>query len=95
VLKETGYSKRQIWVRKDNFYAVQGKFWVEKGKKIKYLKIKDLRLVDGIWTAHEMQMVTTKKGRLEHRSVIRLRGVTYNQTIADSRFSTQAIARGW
>jgi outer membrane lipoprotein-sorting protein len=95
VLKETGYLKRQIWVRKDNFYAVQGKFWVEKGKKIKYLKIKDLRLVDGIWTAHEMQMVTTKKGRLEHRSVIRFHGVTYNQTIADSRFSTQAIARGW
>lgn len=94
VVKETGYVKSQVWIRKDVNMLIQGKFWVKKGRKIKYLKAEDIKQVDGIWTAHQMQMTTTKRGRKEHSSVMKIGKVQYNIPIKDSEFTTQRMERG-
>lgn len=94
VLKETGYIKSQIWVRKDNFMVVKGKYWVKKGKKIKYFTAKDIKKVNGIWTAYKLQMITTKKGRKEHATVIKVWDVSFNKKLGNSMFTIQRMERG-
>lgn len=94
VRKETGYSKVHIWIRKDNLLNVQGTFWVLKGKKLKYFKASDIENIGGIWTAKINQMSTTKKGRLEHTTVIRLDDVVYDKEIDDSFYTPQKMKRG-
>ncbi len=94
VIKETGYIKSQVWIRKDIFMVVRGKFWVKKGKKVKYLTIKDISKVNDIWTAHEMIMKTTQKGKTKHSSIIKLKNIEYNKGVDDSLFATQRMERG-
>ncbi|MBF0278909.1 MAG: outer membrane lipoprotein-sorting protein [SAR324 cluster bacterium] len=94
VIKETGNIKAQLWIRKDNFMVVQGKFWVKKGKKIKYLTLSEIEKIDGIWTAKKMQMVTTKKGKVEHSTVLQSSKIVYNEPMEDEMFTTQRMERG-
>ncbi len=94
VLRETGYLKVQLWVRKDIFVKVKGKFWVKKGKRLKYYKASKIKKIDDIWTAGEMQMVTTKKGRVENTTILRIDKITYNRAIKDSFFTSQTLESG-
>ncbi|MGR8931278.1 MAG: outer membrane lipoprotein-sorting protein [Gammaproteobacteria bacterium] len=94
VVRETGYYKVNLWIRKDNFMSVKGIFWVDKGKKVKYFKAYDIENINGIWTAKANQMVTTKQGRIEHSTVIKLDNVRYNEEIDDTFFTPQRMTRG-
>lgn len=94
VVKETGYNKINTWVRKDNFVKVQSTFWVVKGKKIKYLKAMDIEEINGIWTAKTNQMSTTKHGRVEHTTIIKMDTVVYDKEVDESYFTPQKMKRG-
>ena len=94
VIKQTGYLKSQAWIRKDNFMLVRGKFWVKKGKKIKYLTIFEIEKIQDIWTAKKLQMVTTKRGKKEHSTVLQTNSVQYNESLDDDMFTTQRMERG-
>ncbi len=92
--KETGYDKLHVWIRKDNYVRVQGKFWVVKGKKIKYFKASDIENMNGIWVAKSNQMSTTKNGRTEHTTVLKTTNIHYDREIEDTFFTTQKMNRG-
>ena len=94
VIKQTGYLKSQAWIRKDNFMLVRGKFWVKKGKKIKYLTIFEIEKIQDIWTAKRIQMVTTKRGKKEHSTVLQTNSVQYNESLDDDMFTTHRMERG-
>jgi hypothetical protein len=94
VLEETGYLKSLMWIRKDNFMLVKGKYWVKEGKKIKFFKAEDIKKVDNIWTAHTLTMVTTVKGKVEHSSVLKFSNVAYNVPVDDDAFTTRMMERG-
>jgi len=94
VIKQTGYLKSHVWIRKDIFMLVRGKFWVKKGKKIKFMNISDLEEIDGIWTAKKIQMVTTKNGKKQHATVMKINNLIYNKGVEDEIFTTQRITRG-
>ncbi|NOX33617.1 MAG: outer membrane lipoprotein-sorting protein [Deltaproteobacteria bacterium] len=94
VLKETGYLKTVMWIRKDNYMLVKGKYWVKKGHKIKYFKASDIKKVDDIWTACKLTMVTTKKGKVTHSSVLKFSNIRYNTVIDDATFTTRRMERG-
>ncbi|HSX85968.1 MAG TPA: outer membrane lipoprotein-sorting protein [Cellvibrio sp.] len=94
VVEKTGYTNAQSWVRKDIFMVVQGKIEVKKGNKTKYFSATDLELIDNIWTAKTLQMVTTRNGKKEHASVFKFAEILYNQQVDESRFDTQAMQRG-
>ncbi len=68
MIKETGYVKVQLWVDRDTFMVVKGKYWVRKGRKIKYFKANDIKKINGVYTAHELKMITTRKGKQIHGS---------------------------
>jgi hypothetical protein len=94
VLSETGYERSHLWIRKDNFMQVQGQIWVERGGRVKYFSARDIEQVDGIWTAHRIQMITTRNGEREHGSVFQINRVQYNDHTDPSLFTTQAMQRG-
>lgn len=94
ILDETGYNKRRVWVRKDNFYIVRAELSVAKDNKVKFMKVDGLHQVNNIWTASKIQMVTTKNNEMEHRSSISFSDVKYNLALDDKTFTTARMEQG-
>jgi len=94
VIDETGYTKSIIFVRQDNFVVTQALHYVKSGKKLKYMMVNELKLIDGIWTALEMQMVTKKGKKTLHKTVLTFRDLKYNQALDESLFSTRSLKKG-
>jgi len=93
-IDETGYTKQVVFVRQDNYVVVRAKSWLKKGGRNKYLDVKKLELIDGIWTATEMHM-TTKKGKATlHKTIIMSDNVKYNQDLDDDQFSVRQLEKG-
>ena len=90
----TGYSKLQVWIRKDNFVQVQAQAWELRGNRIKYFSASDIRQVQGIWTTHRQQAITTRNGRQEHASVLQLTAIRYDDSLSDEYFETEYLQRG-
>lgn len=94
VIEETGYTKSLVFVRQDNYVVVRAVNWVNEGGKLKYMDVKSLELIDGIWTNREMTM-TTKRGKTtEHMTVLRFNNVRYNQKLDDDLFTVRRLERG-
>jgi hypothetical protein len=73
---------------------VRSKSWLKKGGRNKYLDVKKLEQIDGIWTATEMHM-TTKKGKVTlHKTIILSDNVKYNKEMDDDQFSVRQLEKG-
>ena len=60
----------------------------------KYLDVRTLELIDGIWVATETH-VTKKKGKdLAHKTVLKLDNVKFNQDLDDEMFSIRRMEKG-
>lgn len=86
-VKETGYTKRRVWVRKDNFFVIRAELTQAKSKKVKYLKIEDLKEIDGFWIADTIRMITTKGGDVLHESKMHFTDIKLNVALDDDLFS--------
>lgn len=93
-IEETGYTKSIMFVRQDNFVVVQALNYVKAGKKLKYMMVKGLKQIDGIWTATEMQMITKKGKKTLHKTVFKFSDIKYNQNLKESFFATRTLERG-
>lgn len=89
--KGEAYSRRTIWVRKDNFVIAKIDFYDRQEKLLKQLSVSDIRQINGIWTSGRMEM---KNVQDSHTTVIELKNVEYNVPINDSFFSAAALERG-
>ena len=94
IIKETGYLKSTSWIRKDIFMQVKAIINVKKGKRVKYFQAKDIEQIQGIWTAKTLQMVTTKRNKLEHSSVLKINSVDYQTKVDDKMFENTRLQRG-
>lgn len=94
VIKETGYLSTKSWIRKDIFMQVKAIINVKKGKRIKYFQAKDIEQIQGIWTAKTLQMVTTKRKKLVHSSVLKINAVDYQTPVNDNMFDNNTLQRG-
>jgi hypothetical protein len=92
--EETGYTKSVIFVRQDNAVVIRSVNWVKKGKRLKYMEVKKLELIDDIWVPTEMQMTTRKGKTTVHKTVIRSSNVRFNQDLAESHFSVRKLEKG-
>lgn len=93
-VEETGYTKSIIFVRKDNYVVIRAKHWVKDGDREKYLNVKKLEQIDGIWVSTELQ-VTTKKGKNTlHKTVLKFSNVKYNQKFSEDIFTVRNLEKG-
>jgi len=91
---ETGYTKSIVFIRQDNFVIIQALNYIKAGKKLKYMMVKDLKQIDGIWTVLEMQMITKKGKKMFHKTIFKFSDIKYNQALEESFFATRTLERG-
>ena len=94
VIKETGYTKSLLIVRQDNDFVIRAVHWVKDGGYLKYIDVKALVQIEGIWVATEMH-VTKKKGKkLAHKTILKLNNVKFNQDLDFDLFTVRRMEKG-
>jgi hypothetical protein len=94
VIKETGYKKSLLFVRQDNYFVIRAVNWVKDGGYLKYMDVKTLQQIDGIWVATEMH-VTKKKGKkFAHKTILKLNNVKFNQKLEFDLFTVRRMEKG-
>ncbi len=61
------------------------------GNPLKTVRTRDIRLVDGIWTAHVIDVENHKTG---HRTVLEYSDIDYAAGVDDDVFTERALRRG-
>ncbi len=89
-----GYTKSVVFVRQDIFFPVRAVHWVKEGDRIKYMEVKKLEQIDGIWVATETQMRTTKNRQTQHSTILRWHDIRFNQEIDDELFTVRRLEKG-
>jgi hypothetical protein len=89
-----GYTKSVLFVRQDIFMVVRAVHWVKEGKKLKYLDIKKLEQIDGIWVGTEIHMKTNKGKQTVHRSVFKWHNIKFNQDLDEKLFTVRRLEKG-
>ncbi len=93
--KETGYQKVLNWISKDKLIPIQSKMWVPKGRRLKYMKSKKLRLIDGIWVAQELSVTVVHKGKKVSSTVMRFESIRFNDpSVTPADFTEQRLEQG-
>ena len=94
VIKETGYKKSLIFVRQDNYFVIRAVNWVKDGGYLKYMDVRTLQQIDGIWVAGETH-VTKKKGKkFTHKTILKLENVKFNQKLTYDLFTVRRMEKG-
>ncbi len=89
--EELGYGKIHSYIDPDIWISRKGEFWDERMNRLKTIRIKDIRKVDGIWTAHRLEAENHKTG---HRTIFEFSNVDYEESVPDRLFTEQALRRG-
>ena len=94
VIKETGYTKSLLIVRQDNYFVIRAVHWVKDGGYLKYIDVKNLVQIEGVWVATEMH-ITKKKGKqLSHKTILKLDQVKFNQDFDFDLFTIRRMEKG-
>lgn len=93
-IKRTGYSKTVSFVRQDNFVVIRSAHWLADGGRMKFMEVKELEKVDGVWTPTHMVMTTKKGKQTEHASVLRWENIQYDQSLEDELFTQRRLRQG-
>lgn len=94
VIEKTGYSKSLLFIRKDNYVVTRAINWLKQGKRLKYMDMKGLKLIDNIWTPTEIHITTKKRKKTLHKTIMKFSNVKYNQDLNDSQFSIRQLEKG-
>lgn len=89
-----GFKKSILFVRQDIFFEVRAIHVLQKGNKVKYMEVKKLEEIDGIWTGTERWMKTTKNKHILHSTKLIWSNVRYNQELDESFFTVRQLEKG-
>ena len=93
--EKSGYSKSVVFIRQDNYVMIRGVRWVYKKKRNKYLDVRKLEKIDGIWISTEMH-VTTKSGKKTlHKTILKQTNIKFNQVeVNEDLFTIRRLEKG-
>ncbi|MED5516359.1 MAG: outer membrane lipoprotein-sorting protein, partial [SAR324 cluster bacterium] len=93
--EKSGYSKSVFFIRQDNYVMIRGVRWVYKKNRNKYLDVRKLEKIDGIWVSTEMH-VTTKSGRKTlHKTILKENNIKFNQSeVNKDLFTIRRLEKG-
>ena len=94
IAEETGYSKSLLFIYQHNHMLVRAINWVEGKQELKYLDIKRMEKIDGIWTPLEMHVMTKQGKTVLHKTVLTFSNVRYNQDIDAGLFTLRGLEQG-
>lgn len=93
VIESTGYTKSLLYIRQDNYFIYRAKFYIEKGGYIKYLNVKELDKIDGIWIATEVHMSKKSGTKTVHKTILTRKNVQFDQDLEDNLFDVQRLEK--
>ena len=93
--EKSGYSKSVIFIRQDNYVMIRAVRWVHKKRRNKYLDVKKLEKIDGIWVSKEMH-ITTKTGKKTlHKTVLKQNNIGFNhEEVNADLFTVRRLEKG-
>ena len=93
--EKSGYSKSVIFIRQDNYVMIRAVRWVHKKRQNKYIDVKKMEKIDGIWVSTERH-VTTKTGKKTlHKTIIKEKNIRFNQDeINADLFTIRRLEKG-
>jgi predicted RND superfamily exporter protein len=89
--KELGHSKVLAWVDTSNWIVLKSQSWDINQNELKTAVMSDIRLIDGIWTRHNLIVDNHKTG---HHTEFSFSQVDYNTEVKDRIFTRQSLTRG-
>jgi|SRR5579884_3625023 len=87
--KSSQYTKSLVWIRKDNYAFARIENFV-KDEVVRRLAYADIRNVQGIWTARQLEMTDLRRNS---RTRLTLDQLEYNVPLKEEDFTLQAIRR--
>jgi len=87
--KSSQYTRSLVWIRKDNYALARIENFV-KDEIVRRLAYSDIRNIQGIWTARQLEMADLRRGS---RTRLTLDKLEYNVPLKDDDFTLQAIRR--
>jgi len=88
--KDTNYSKRVVWVRKDIWLPMKVEYYNKRGRHFKTLICGGFKQIEGIWTITKMMMETPYRGS---KTLMQRINVDYNIGLSDSLFRQSNLKR--
>ncbi|MDR0585516.1 MAG: outer membrane lipoprotein-sorting protein [Treponema sp.] len=85
------YGRRLIHVRKDSYVISAVDYYDRQNRLLKELRVRDIRQIDGIWTAGKMEMTNVQN---KHSTLIEMSNIRYNLPLDDSLFAVTNLERG-
>jgi hypothetical protein len=87
--KTSQYTESRLWIRKDNYVAVQYENLV-KDQVARSLRLSQVENVQGIWTARRLEMTDLRRNS---RTILRIEKLQYNLPLEEDAFTVQALRR--
>jgi hypothetical protein len=87
--KSSQYTLSYVWIRKDNYAFARIENYRD-GAPIRQLQYSDIRNVQGIWTAHKLEMFDVGRNS---RTFLTLEKLEYNIRLSDEQFTLQSLRR--
>lgn len=89
---DSGYSRRKLWIRKDNHYSVKREYYDKKGKLEKVETNRKLVNVTGtIWRANEVEMHDVQGGT---KTIVTIEQRTIDRGLSDTIFTESELTQG-
>lgn len=85
--RSSQYTRSIGWIRKDNYAWARIDSYVGQDV-VRRLNLRDIRNVQGVWTAHETAMTDLRRGSITR---LALHKVEYNLPLKDSEFTLEAL----
>ena len=87
--KESGYSKRRLWVRKDIFFTIKKEYYDRKGKIRKIEEARNPESITGsVWRSSDITMQDLKK---KHKTILVIKSRAANTGLKESFFTLRKL----
>ncbi len=90
--KDSGYSKRKFWVRKDIYFVIKKEYYDTKGKMEKVETVAQLKNVsDTIWRADSITMEDVNEN---HKTLLESKDRKINKGLSENLFTVRELEKG-
>lgn len=86
-----GYGRVVLYIDSELWMARRAEYWNVPGLALKTVVFREIRPVEGVWTAHRIEAENLRSG---HRTHLIFRDVDYHTALADDLFTEAALSRG-
>lgn len=85
------YSKKVVWIRKDNLVAVKADYYDRNGKLQRQLTLSNIEKVDGFWIAKRLEMENVQTN---HKTIIEVQNPKFNVKLDERKFIVNTLEKG-